>query len=87
MILKNCAPFTGCISYIDNTEIDNAKDIYFVMPMYNLLEYSDNYLKISGTLWQYYRYKPSDQIVNHSNPRLKWQEILLIMVIQKNVEI
>ena len=48
---KNCAPFTKCISKINNTEIDNAKDIDIVMPMYNLIEYSDNYSKTSGSLW------------------------------------
>ena len=42
---KNCAPFTNCISEITNTQIDTAKDIYIVMPMYNLMEYSDNYVK------------------------------------------
>ena len=40
---KNCARFTNCISEINNTQIDNAKDIDIVMPMYNLIEYSDNY--------------------------------------------
>ena len=49
---KNCAPFTKCISRINNTDIDNAHDIDNVMPMYNLIEYSDNYLKTSGSLWQ-----------------------------------
>ena len=44
---KNCAPFTNCISEINNTQIDNAKDIYIVMPMYNLIEYRDNYSKTS----------------------------------------
>ena len=42
VIFKNCAPFTKCISRINNTDIDNAKDIDIVMPMYNLIEYSDN---------------------------------------------
>ena len=42
---KNCAPFTNCISEINNTQVDNAKDIDIVMPMYNLIEYSDNYAK------------------------------------------
>ena len=37
-IFKNCAPFTNCISEINNTQIDNAKDIDIVMPMYNLIE-------------------------------------------------
>ena len=53
VIIKNCAPFTNCISEINNTQIDNAKDIDIVMPMYNLIEYSDNYAKTTGSLWQY----------------------------------
>ena len=53
VIFKNCAPFTNCISEINNTQIDNAKDIDILMPMYNLIEYSDNYAKTTGSLWQY----------------------------------
>ena len=53
VIFKNCAPFTNCISEINNTQIDNAKDIDIVMPMYNLIEYSDNYSKTTGSFWQY----------------------------------
>ena len=53
VIFKNCAPVTNCISEINNTQIDNAKDIDIVMPMYNLIEYSDNYVKTTGSLWQY----------------------------------
>ena len=53
VIFKNCAPFTNCISAINNTQIDNAKDIDIVMPMYTLIEYSDNYEKTTGSLWQY----------------------------------
>ena len=53
VIFKNCAPFTNCISEINITQIDNAKDIDIVMPMYNLIEYSDNYVKTTGSLWQY----------------------------------
>ena len=52
VIFKNCAPFTNCISEINNTQIDNAKDIDIVMSMYNLIEYSDNYAKTTGSLWQ-----------------------------------
>ena len=55
VIFKNCAPFTNCISKINNTQIDNAQYIDIVMPMYNLIEYSDNYSKTSGSLWQYYK--------------------------------
>ena len=47
---KNCAPFTKCIRRINNTDIDNAQDKDIVMPMYNLIEYSDNYSKTSGSL-------------------------------------
>ena len=39
----------------NNTQIDNAKNIGVITPMYNLIEYSDNYSKASGSLWQYYR--------------------------------
>ena len=53
VIFKNCAPFTNCISEINNTQIDNAEDIDTVLPMYNLIEYSDNYAKTAGSLWQY----------------------------------
>ena len=47
------APFINCISEINNTQVDNTKDIDIVMPMYNLIEYSDNYSKTPGSLWQY----------------------------------
>ena len=47
---KNCAPFTNCISEINIIQVDNAKDIDIVMPMYNLIEYCDNYAKTSGSL-------------------------------------
>ena len=45
VIFNNCVPFTDCISEINNTQIDNTKYIDVVMPMHNLIEYSDNYLK------------------------------------------
>ena len=58
-------PFTKCISNINNTQIDNAKDTNVVIPMYNLIEYNNNYQKESESLWKYYRDdQPSDQIVN-----------------------
>ena len=55
LVFKNYTPFTNCISKINNTTTDNAKYIDVVMPMYNLIEHSNNYSKISGRLWQYYR--------------------------------
>ena len=64
VIFKNCAPFTKCISRINNTDIDNAQDIDIVMPMYNLIEYSDNYSKTSGSLWQYYKDEPNDNLAD-----------------------
>ena len=51
VVFKNCAPFTNCISEINNIQVDNAKDIDIVMPMYDLIEYSNNYSKTSGSLW------------------------------------
>ena len=59
VIFKNYTPFTNCTSEINNTQIDDAKDIYIVMPMYNLIEYSDNYAKTRGSLWQYYKDIPA----------------------------
>ena len=59
VIFKNCAPFTNCISKINNTQIDNAEYIDIVMLMYNLIEYSDNYSKTSGSPWQYCKEIPA----------------------------
>ena len=53
VIFKNWAPFTSCMSKINNTQTDNTENIDIVMPMYNLIEYSNNYSKTSGSLWQY----------------------------------
>ena len=58
VIFKNCAPFTDCITEINNTQIDDAQKIDVVMPMYNLIEYSDAYSKTLASLWQYYRDEP-----------------------------
>ena len=56
IIIKNCPLFTNIISEINNTQIDNTKDIYKVMTMYDLV--SDNSSKTSESLWQYYRDEP-----------------------------
>ena len=68
---KNCAPFTKCIIRIDNTDIDNAHDIDIVMSMYNLIEYSDNYSKTSGSLWQYYKDDPNDNLTDFESFKSK----------------
>ena len=62
LIFKNNAPFINCISKTNGIKIDNAEYLDVVMPMYNLLEYSKNYIKTAGSLWNYYRDKPSSSI-------------------------
>ena len=59
VIFKNCAPFSNCISKKNNTQIDNAKYIDIVIPMYNVIEYSDNCSKTSRSLWQYSKEIPA----------------------------
>ena len=49
-VFKNSAPLTDCINKINDTQVDNAVDIDVVMPVYNLIEYSNNYLKTSRSL-------------------------------------
>ena len=68
---KNCAPFTKCISRINNTDIDTAQDIDIVMPMYNLIEYSDHYSKTSGRLWQYCKDEPNDSLADSESFKSK----------------
>ena len=60
MILKNNAPFVSCITRINNELIEDADDLDIVMPMYNLLEYSKNYRKTIGSLYNYYRDELND---------------------------
>ena len=62
LALKNNAPFTSCISKINNTPIDNAEDLDIVKPMYNLLEFGKNYRKTTGSFWNYYRDEPNSSI-------------------------
>ena len=50
---KNNVPFINRISKINGVQINNAEDLYVVMPMYNLLEYSKSYKKTTGSLWNY----------------------------------
>ena len=64
VIVKNCAPFTKCISRISNKDIDTAQHIAIIIPMYKLIEYSDNYSKVSGSLWQYNKDEPNDNLAN-----------------------
>ena len=68
---KNCAPFTKCISRINNIKIDKARYIDIVMPMSNLTEYRDNCSKTSGSLWKYYKDDPNDNIADSESFKYK----------------
>ena len=63
---KNIALFINCISKINGVKIYNADDLDVVMSMYNLLEYSKNYRKTTGSLWNYYRDEPSNSLSSNS---------------------
>ena len=73
LALKNCAPFTKCNLEINNEHVDTAENLDITMPMYNLIEYSDNYQDSSSTLYQYKRDEPpeanavADLTVNNSS--------------------
>ena len=71
VIFKDCAPFIKCISQISDIEIDNVQDIDIVIPMYNLIEYSNNYSKTSGSLWQYYKDEPNDNLTDSKSFKSK----------------
>ena len=66
LILKNNAPFVSCITRINGELIEDANDLDIVVPMYNLLEYSKNYRKTIGSLYNYYRDELSDD-ADHNN--------------------
>ena len=63
LVFKNCAPFEKCRTEINETFIDEATHINITVPMYNLIEYSDNYSDTSGSLWQFKR----DEIINDAD--------------------
>ena len=65
--LKNNALFISCISKINGELVENAEDLDIMIPMYNLLEYSKNYEKTSGSLFNYYRDKPSEDAIANGN--------------------
>ena len=60
LALKNCAPFTKCNLEINDEHVDTAENLDIVMPMYNIIEYSDNYQDSSATVYQYKRDEPVD---------------------------
>ena len=66
LAFKNNGPFLSRISEINGVKIDYAEDLHVKMPMYNLLEYSKNYRKTTGSLQNYYRDEPSNPLSSNS---------------------
>ena len=71
VILKNNAPFVSCITIINGELIEDADDLDIVMSMYNLLEYSKNYRKTIGSLYNYYRDELSDDADDNNFDNIK----------------
>ena len=67
LAFKNNAPFTACISKINNGLIDNAEDLDVVIPMYNLIEHSKNYREATCSLWNYQGDEISDDTNDNNN--------------------
>ena len=63
---KNCVPFTKCGTHINDEHVETAENLDIIMPMYNLVEYSDNYADSSGSLYQFKRGEST--INNAENP-------------------
>ena len=63
--------FKYCISETNNIQVDNAKDVDVVMPMYNLIEYNSKYVKASETLCQYHKHDPNDDMTDTQSCKLK----------------
>ena len=87
LAFKINAPFICRISKINNTLIDNAEDLYITISMYNLIEYSKNYRKTTGSLWNYYRDKltdgtndlhfPNKKVINSESFKYKTRRVLI----------
>ena len=52
---KNCAPFTRCVTHINEEHVEKAENLKIIMPMYNLLEHSHKFADSSGSLYQFKR--------------------------------
>ena len=71
LILKNNAPFVSCITRINGELIEDADDLDIVMSLYNLLEYSKNYRKTIGSLYNNYRDELSDDADDNNFDNIK----------------
>ena len=87
---KNCVPFISCTVKINDEHIEEVKDFETIMPLYNLIEYSDNYQDCSASLYQYKRDDPpsidggnaaSNIEANNSNS-FKYKAELLANIVQ-----
>ena len=68
---KNCAPFTRCVTHINDEHVEIAENLNIIMSMYNLIEYSANYADSSGSLYQFKRDEsPMNDAENHLNVAL-----------------
>ena len=65
VVFKNCAPFTRCVTHIHDEHVETAENLDIIIPMHNLLEYSDNYADSSKSLW---KFKRDEQNMNNRNP-------------------
>ena len=87
---KSCAPFCNCISQANNTQADNVEypDNDAHDNPDNLIECSDSYVKTSGSLLQYHKDIPNDNIaiLSHSNSKQEKQEEPLMMVTQRTLK-
>ena len=70
------------VSEINNTEIDKAEGIDIVMSLHNLIEYSDNYSKTSGSLWQYYKDEPNDNLTDSESIKSKTKITGILLLIE-----
>ena len=77
---KSCAPFRTCDITINDEHLEKAEDLDIVMPMYNLLEYSDNYQDSTGCFYQFKRDEPPDDNANVRNNTTS-QNLLKVLII------
>ena len=90
LAFENNAPFISCISKINNMLTDNEEDLDVAMLMYSLIEYSENYRKTTGSLWNYYRDELTDDTndINFPNKNVINSEsfkLIILLMMQTNL--
>ena len=88
VVFKNCAPFEKCRTEINETFIDEATHINITMPMYNLIEYSDNYSDTSGSLWHFKRDEitSNTDVSNDNAPSFKQVLLVIQEIMEEKME-